>query len=55
MSGYGGGVEDVSVGIGKLALAFINTARPDIVTKNGNLTKSNIDDPVRNRGGKQLQ
>jgi maltoporin len=43
MSGYGGGVEDVSVGIGKLALALINTARPDIVTENGNLTKSNID------------
>jgi maltoporin len=43
MSGYGGGVEDLNVGIGKLAVAFINTARPDIVTENGNLTKSNID------------
>jgi maltoporin len=43
MSGYGGGVEDVNVGIGKLALALINTSRPDIVTQNGNLTKSNID------------
>ncbi|MGD0891436.1 MAG: carbohydrate porin [Terracidiphilus sp.] len=43
MSGYGGGVEDLNVGFGKLALALINTSRPDIVTVNGNLTKSNID------------
>jgi maltoporin len=43
MSGYGGGVEDLSVGFGKLAVAFLNTARPDIVTENGNLTKGNID------------
>ncbi len=43
MSGYGGGVEDLNVGIGKLAVAFINAARPDIVTENGNLAKSNID------------
>jgi maltoporin len=43
MSGYGGGVEDVNVGIGKVAVAFLNTARPDIVTEDGNLAKSNID------------
>ncbi len=43
LSGYGGGVENVNVGIGKLALAFLNAARPDIVTQNGNLAKSNID------------
>ena len=43
MSGYGGGVEDLNVGIGKLAVAFLNGARPDIVTQNGNLAKSNID------------
>ena len=43
MSGYGGGVEDLNVGIGKLALAFVSAARPDIVTQNGNLAKSNID------------
>ena len=43
MSGYGGGVEDFNVKFGKLALAFLNTARPDIVTENGNLEKSNID------------
>ena len=43
MSGYGGGVEDVNVGVGKLAVAFLSGARPDIVTQNGNLAKSNID------------
>ena len=43
MSGYGAGVEDLHVGIGKLAVAFVNAARPDIVTQNGNLAKSNID------------
>jgi maltoporin len=43
LSGYGGGVEDVNVGIGKMAVAFLNGARPDIVTQNGNLAKSNID------------
>jgi maltoporin len=43
MAGYGGGVEDLNVGVGKLAVAFIGAARPDIVTQNGNLAKSNID------------
>jgi maltoporin len=43
LSGYGGGVEDVNVGIGKMAVAFLNAARPDIVTQNGNLAKSNLD------------
>ena len=43
LSGYGGGVEDINVGIGSLAVAFLNGARPDIVTQNGNLAKSNID------------
>ena len=43
MSGYGGGVEDFNVKIGHMALAFISGARPDIVTQNGNLAKSNID------------
>jgi maltoporin len=43
MSGYGGGVEDLNIGIGKLAVALMNTARPDIITVNGNLAKSNID------------
>src|SRR5207244_11747975 len=43
MSGYGAGVEDFNVGIGKLALSYLSGARPDIVTQNGNLTKSNVD------------
>jgi maltoporin len=43
MSGYGAGAEDVNVGIGKLAVAFLAGARPDIVTQNGNYAKSNID------------
>jgi maltoporin len=43
LSGYGAGIEDVHVGIGKLAVAFLAGARPDIVTDNGNLAKSNID------------
>jgi maltoporin len=43
MSGYGGGVEDLDVGVGKLAVAFVSAARPDIDTENGNLAKSNID------------
>ena len=43
MSGYGGGVEDLDVKVGKIAVAFISGARPDIVTKNGYLSKSNID------------
>ena len=42
-SGYGGGVEDLNVGLGKLAVAFVSAARPDIVTQNGNLAKSTID------------
>ena len=43
MSGYGGGVEDLNVHIGSMALAFLPGARPDIVTQNGVLAKSNID------------
>lgn len=43
MSGYGAGVEDVDVRFGKLAVAFLSGARPDIVTQNGTLAKSNID------------
>jgi len=43
VSGYGGGVEDFDVGIGKLAVAFLAGARPDIVTQNGNYAKNNID------------
>ena len=43
LSGYGGGVEDWDLGIGKMAVAFLAGARPDIVTQNGNVAKSNID------------
>lgn len=43
MSGYGAGVEDLNLEIAKLAVAFLSGARPDIVTQNGNYTRSNID------------
>ena len=43
MSGYGGGVEDLNLRVGKLAVAFLSGARPDIVTQNGSYAKSNID------------
>jgi maltoporin len=43
MSGYGGGVEDVDVGFGKIAVGYLAGARPDVVTENGNYIKSNID------------
>jgi maltoporin len=43
MSGYGGGVEDLNVRVGKLAVAYLAGARPDIVTNNGALAKNNID------------
>ena len=43
MSGYGGGVEDWNLRIGKISVAYLSGARPDIVTQNGNYAKSNID------------
>ncbi len=43
MSGYGGGVEDVNVKVGKLAVAYLAGARPDVVTGNGYLAKNNLD------------
>jgi maltoporin len=43
MSGYGAGVEDWNLRIGKMSVAFIAGARPDIVTQNGNYAKSNVD------------
>src|SRR4029077_16441496 len=43
MSGYGGGIEDLNVRIGKLAVAYLAGARPDIVTENGYLAKNNVD------------
>ena len=43
LSGYGGGIEDLRLGRGKLSVAFLSGARPDIATGNGNYAKSNID------------
>jgi maltoporin len=43
MSGYGAGVEDLDVRVGKLAVAYLAGARQDIVTDNGVLAKSNVD------------
>src|ERR1043166_9608419 len=43
MSGYGAGIEDLNLGIGKLAVGYLSGARPDIQTAVGNLVKSNID------------
>jgi len=43
MSGYGAGVEDWDLRIGKMSVAYLAGARPDIVTQNGNYVKSNID------------
>ena len=39
MSGYGAGVEDLNLRIGKLAVAFLSGARPDIVTQNGDFSE----------------
>src|SRR5438874_291098 len=43
MSGYGAGVEDFNVRIGKLALSYLLVARPDIISQNENFTKRNVD------------
>jgi maltoporin len=43
MSGYGGGVEDWNLRVGKMAVAYLAGARPDVVTQYGNYAKSNID------------
>ena len=43
MSGYGAGVEDLNVRVGKISVAFLAGARPDINTENGVYAKSNID------------
>jgi maltoporin len=43
MSGYGAGVEDLSLGFGKLAVGYLSGARPDITTQNGDYIKDNID------------
>jgi maltoporin len=43
MSGYGAGVEDLTVGIGKLSAAYLAGARPDITTGSGRYVKNNAD------------
>jgi maltoporin len=43
MSGYGAGVEDLNIGFGKIALAYLAGARPDVITQNGTYAKSNVD------------
>jgi len=43
MSGYGAGVEDVNLRIGKMSVAYLAGARPDVITDGGNYAKSNID------------
>jgi maltoporin len=43
MSGYGAGIENLNVGIGELAVAYLAGARPDIATERGNYVKSNGD------------
>jgi maltoporin len=43
MSGYGGGIEDVGVGVGKLALAAIGAADDAITTQRGTYSKLSLD------------
>lgn len=42
-SGYGGGFEDLDLGFGKLAIAYLGGAREDITTENGSYAKSVLD------------
>ena len=42
-SGYGGGVENLNVKIGQLALAYLGGARDDLITSNGVYPKSLLD------------
>ncbi len=43
MSGYGAGIEDLKVGVGKVSFAYLAGARPDVTTASGRYVKSNID------------
>ena len=42
-SGYGAGIEDLNVHFGKMAVAYLSGARPDVTTQNGNYAKSTLD------------
>jgi maltoporin len=43
MSGYGGGVENLNVGIGQVSVAYLGGAKDDLITNNGTYAKSNLD------------
>jgi maltoporin len=43
MSGYGGGIEDVDLGVAKLALAYLGGSTDEDKTDIGRLTKNNLD------------
>ena len=43
MSGYGGGMENLNVKIGQVAVAYLGGARDDLITDNGVYPKSNLD------------
>ena len=43
MSGYGGGIENLNVGIGQVAVSYLGGAKEGLVTNNGTYAKSNID------------
>ena len=43
MSGYGGGMEDLNVGIGQMSVAYLGGAKDDLITENGKYAKSNLD------------
>ncbi len=43
MSGYGGGVENLNVGIGQMSVAYLGGAKDDLITDNGKYPKSNLD------------
>ena len=36
-------VEDVDVKIGRVSVAYLSGARPDVTTENGNYAKGNVD------------
>jgi maltoporin len=43
MSGYGGGFEDLDVDIGKVAVAYLSGARPDVLIESGVYAKQSLD------------
>jgi maltoporin len=43
MSGYGGGMDNLNVKIGRMSLAYLGGAKDDLITNNGIYPKSNLD------------